>query len=229
MTQHTKADRVKAGRDLIKAGSKTLKSSETMDGGIKAPIAIRLGAYGRYQIKSGYIAGVYTARAFPKPPTHARGLIAEATGETEEAAINALQSAIDLRETRRSEHRRTDTRTGTPVPTSDEYLEALNAINLTQPQRAMLLALSLAEENGLKRVMVARAGSYKSTTSAKNALANVGRMISSYLFSETDSEEPSILLDGHALIVFCDDSGHEEKLSNWILHPELCAAIRIAL
>ena len=93
------------------------------------------------------------------PPTKARGLIAEATGKTEEAAIAALHCVIDARETRRSEDRRTDPSTGTQVPTSDEYVEALNTVNLTKPQRAMMMALSLAEADGLTEERVANAGS----------------------------------------------------------------------
>ena len=189
---------------------------------------IRVGTYGRYQTKSGFVAGVYMARAFPMPPTMARGLIAEATGETEEAAIAALQSAIDARETRRSEDRRTDPSTGLSVPTSGEFVEALNTVNLAKPQRAMMMALSLAEADGLTEEKVAHAGGYKSTASAQKALANAGRMIAGFLSSETGSKVPLTSLDGVALIGFRGEPGPEEKPGNWILHPELCAALRIA-
>ena len=225
MSDYTAPSRSDAGRGVFKATSKKSKAKFTEK---EAPMPIRVGTYGRYQTKSGYVAGVYMARAFPMPPTKARGLIAEATGETEEAAIAALQSAIDARETRRTEDRRTDPSTGTQVPTSDEYVEALNTLNLTKPQGAMLMALSLAEADGLTEERVANAGSYKSTASAKKALASAGRMIAGYLSKETGSKVPSTSLDGIALIGFCSDSGHEEKPGNWILHPELCAAIRIA-
>ena len=91
-----------------------------------------------------------------------------------------------------------------------------------------MMALSLAEAAGLTEVKVADAGSYKSPNSAKRALASAGRMIAGYLSSETGSKVPSTSLDGTELIGYCGDSGHEEKPGNWILHPELCAAIRIA-
>lgn len=225
MSDYTTPNRSGAGRDLFKKMSKKPKAKDT---GKKASMQIRVGTYGRYQIKSGYVAGVYTARAFPQPPTKSRGLIAEATGESEEAAIAALQSAIDARETRRSEDRRTDPVTGTQVPTSDEYVEALNAVNLKKPQSAMLIALSLAEPDGLTEEKVAQAGGYKSTALVQKALARAGLMIAGYLFFETGSKEPSKSLDGIALIGFCSDSGHEGRPGNWILHPELSAAIRIA-
>lgn len=225
MPDYTAPNRSVAGRGVFKAMS---KKSKARDAKKYAPMAIRVGEYGRYQIKSGYVAGVCTARAFPMPPTKARGMIAEATGKTEEAAIAELHSVIDARETRRSEDRRTDPSTGAQVPTSDEYVEALNTVDLTKPQRAMMMALSLADADGLTEKRVANAGSYKSTASAKKALASAGRMIAGYLSTETGSKVPSTSLDGVALIGFCSDSGHEEKPGNWILHPELCAAIRIA-
>ena len=224
MSDYTAPNRSDAGRGVFKAMSKKPKANYTEK---EAPMAIRMGEYGRYQIKSACVAGVYTARAFPMPPTKARGLIAEATGKTEEAAIAALHCVIDARETRRSEDRRTDPSTGTPVPTSDEYVEALNTVTLTKPQRAMMMALSLAEADGLTEERVAYAGGYKSTASAKKALASAGQMIAGYLSSETGSKAPSTNLDGIALIGFCGDPGHEEKPGNWILHPELRDALRI--
>ena len=225
MSDYTAPNRSDAGRGVFKAMSKKSKAKENKKA---APMPVRVGTYGRYQTKTGYVAGVHMARAFPMPPTKARGLIAEATGETEEAAIAALQSAIDARETRRSEDRRRDPSTGISVPTSGEFVEALNTVNLTKPQRAMMMALSLAEADGLTEEKVAHAGSYKSTASAQKALASAGRMIAGYLSSETGSKAPSTSLDGIALIGFCGNPGHEERLGNWILHPELCAAIRIA-
>jgi hypothetical protein len=204
------------------------KKSKAKEHKREAPMSIRMGAYGRYQIKSGYVAGVYTARAFPMPPTRARGLVAEGTGETEEAAIAALHSAIDAREIRRSEDRRTDLSTGTQVPTSDEYVEALNTVDLTKPQRAMLMALSLAKSDGMTAEKVANAGGYKSTTSANRALSSAGLMIAGYLSSETDLTGPSMNSDGRALIGHRIVSAHDTKLGDWIMHPELCAAMRIA-
>lgn len=225
MSNHTTPNRSGAGLDLFK---KISKKPEAKDTGKKAPMSIRVGEYGRYQIKSGLVAGVYTARAFAKPPTNSRGLIAEATGKSEEAAIAALYSAIDAREFSRSKDRRTDLSIGTQLPTSDEYVEALNTIKLTKPQWAMMMALSLANADGLTEEKVANAGSYRSTASAQKALASAGRMIAGYLFTEIATKVPSTSLDGVALIGFCSNCTHEKKPGNWIMHPELRAAIRIA-
>ena len=84
MSNHTTPNRSVGGRELFKKISKKQKAMEI---GKRAPISIRVGEYGRYQIKSGLVAGVYTARAFVKPPAKSRGLLAEATGKTEETAI----------------------------------------------------------------------------------------------------------------------------------------------
>ncbi|MGP1358959.1 hypothetical protein, partial [Roseicyclus sp.] len=48
---------------------------------------VQLGAHGRYQIKSGRLGGEYIARAFARPPVRLRGVVAEARGATEAAAI----------------------------------------------------------------------------------------------------------------------------------------------
>ena len=225
MSDFTDPHRSDGGRSVFKVMPKKSKAKETKK---EAPMAIRVGAYGRYQIKSGCVAGVYTARAFLMPPTKARGLIAEATAKSEDAAIADLHSVLDAREVRRNEDRRTDPSTGTPVPTSDEYVEALNTVKLTKPQRAMMMALSLAQADGLTEEKVANAGSYKSAASAYKALSSAGLMIAGYLSSETDPTESLTRADGKALIGYRHASAQEESLGNWIMHPELCAAMRLA-
>ena len=223
MSDYTAANRPETRRDVFKGMSKKSKAKEAK----KDPSpAIRQSEYGRYQIKSGCLSGVYVARAFPKPETRARGLIAEATGTTEDAAITALHTALDARQDRRNEDRRTDAHTGASVPSTEEYMEALNTVSLTRPQRAMLMALSLAEADGLEEAMVANAGSYKSPTSANRALASVGRMIEGYLSLETGSSAASANSDETALIGYRGLSENDGKPAKWILHPELCTAIR---
>jgi len=115
----------------------------------KAPApAIRVGEHGRYQIKSGRLSGNFVARAFPKPPTKIRGLIAEATGETEEAAIAALHEIIDAREKNQTGNRRLDAHAGIAVPSTNEFIEAICQAKLTDPQFAMLKALAISGQDG---------------------------------------------------------------------------------
>ena len=225
MSNYTASNRSDAGRDVFKGMSKSKAKAAKKD-----PFPeIRLGEHGRYQIKSGKLSGAFVARAFPKPPSKARGLIAEATGATEDAAIIALHEALDARQDRRTKDRRTDPHTGTSVPGTEEYAEALSAVSLTRPQRAMLLALSLAEADGLPEVKLAFAGSYKSAASATRTLGTVGRMIDGYLSSETGTTAPSTTADGNALIAYRALSDQDETPQNWVMHPELCAAVRTAL
>jgi len=213
-----------AGRDLFK-GMTRKKDKDTKKA---APPAILVGEHGRYQIKSGRLAGEYVARAFPKPPTKARGLIAEATGATEEAAIAALHEAIDARENRRTHERRTDTHTGVAVPSTEEYGEAIRQIALSQPQRAMLTALSLAGEEGLDDARMARLAGYKSQTSANRSFAGAGLLIADYLSLDLTTGDGSHTPEGTSLLGFRGEAASDEAPGNWVLYAELREALRAA-
>ncbi len=195
---------------------------------------VLLGEHSRYQIKSGWLAGTFVARAFPKPPTKARGLIAEATGATEEAAIAALHEVIDAREDRRTGDRRKDAETGLAVPGVDEYVEAVRQVTLSGPQRAMLTALALAGETGLTETRLARAAGYKSEVSANRSFLATGHLIAEYLSVKPAADaapgNPAPgTADGIALLAVRGPKATEEDPGNWILHPELCEAVRRVL
>ncbi len=206
-----------------------MPETKTRAGKPKEAPAIRHGEHSRYQIKSGWLAGTFVARAFPKPPTTARGMIAEATGATEEAAISALHKVIDAREDRRTDARRSDPQTGVDVPSVEEYLEAVRQITLSGPQRAMLTALSLADEDGLTDARMAYAAGYKSEVSANRSFAATGLLIAEYLFAGPQDDDASGNSEGTALLGFRGATATEEELGNWILHPELRQAVRLAM
>ncbi len=195
----------------------------------KAQSPVHLSEHGRYQIKSGLLAGEFVARAFAKPPTKTRGLIAEASGKTEDIAIAALQDIIDAREARRMEVRRKDTATDMAVPSVEEYAEALDHVALTRPQRAMLFALSLAGDDGLTDAMLANSVGYTSQASATRSLANAGRLIAGYLSSETGPDVQSTALDGDTILASRGSAKTDAHRGNWILHPELRDAVRGSL
>lgn len=222
MTRSITAGRPDMGNDLFKGMAKKKKESKQD----KAP-AILVGEHGRYQIKSGRLAGEFIARAFPKPPTQSRGLIAEARGATEEAAIAALHDAIDARENRRIEERRTDPRTGSAVPSTEEYREAISQVALSRPQRAMLMALTLAGDDGLTDARMANAAGYKSQASANRSFAGANLLIASYLSVETVSNGAN--QEGTSLLGFRGEPRDDEDPGNWILHLELREAVRGAL
>jgi len=214
-----------SGHDLFKGMAK--KKAKDTKKAVRQQV--RMGEHSRYQIKSGLLAGEFVARAFPKSPSTARGLIAEATGDTEEAAIAALHDLIDARESQRVDARREDPRTGHPVPSVGEYIEAIGQVALTAPQRAILIALSLADPEGLNEPRLARAGGYKSQASAKRSFASAGQSIATYLASGTDSSGTISGSDGLSFLGFQEEPQDDEKTGNWILHPELRDAVRAAL
>ncbi|KNG91963.1 hypothetical protein [Pseudaestuariivita atlantica] len=224
MTRFSTEARTATGRDLFKDRKKKKASERSSD----KPAAVQLGEYGRYQIKSGRLSGEFVARAFPKPPTNARGMIAEATGATEEAAIAALHDAIDARETRRTDDRRADPATGLAVPSTEEFVEAVAQVALSRPQRAMLLALALADDAGLSEVRVASAAGYKSNASANRALASAGLLIASYLSLEATPDAATSDNDGTMFLGYRGRQRNDENPGNWILHAELREAVRSA-
>ncbi|TDL74836.1 hypothetical protein E2L08_15945 [Palleronia sediminis] len=222
MTRQSATTQATADRDHFKSASAARKGAGAKPA---ASPPVQMGEHGRYLVKSGKLAGTFVARAFPKPPTLARGLIAEASGETEQAAIEALHALIDARESRRTESRRHDPRTGIAVPSTEEYAEALGQIALTRPQRAMLVALSLAGDEGLGDARISHAAGYKSDASAARALATAGRAIAEFLGVKTGSTPP----DGTACLGARNDAPQDDKTAPLTLHPELRDAIRDTL
>jgi sirohydrochlorin ferrochelatase len=222
MNRYTTEARTATGRDLFK--DKKKKKAKEVPSDI--PTAIQLGEHGRYQIKSGRLSGEFVARAFPKPPTNARGLIAEARGASEEEAIAALHDVIDARETRRTEGRRIDETMGVSVPSIEEYLEALDQITLSRPQHAMLTALALSEDDGLSEQRMANAAGYKSRSSANRAFAAAGLLIASYLAIEMPAEEQPENLAGSSVLGLRGVPKKDDAPGNWILFRELREALR---
>lgn len=221
MTSFSVEARTARGRELFKEKPKKAKEKPKA-----TPFEVQIGEHGKYQIKSGRLSGEFVARAFPKPPTKARGLIAEARGTTEEAAIAALREVIDARETRRTEERRTASETGTVVPSASEYVEAIAQVALSRPQIAMLGALAIAEDEGLSDQRIASAAGYKSQASANRAFASAGLLLADYLSVELAADPEATALDGTALLGFRADPPNDKAAGNWVLHLELREAVR---
>ncbi|MEM7730994.1 MAG: hypothetical protein AAF311_17355, partial [Pseudomonadota bacterium] len=214
MTRFNTEVRTATGREFFTDKKKKRVSERSSD----TPSTIQLGEHGRYQIKSGRLSGEYVARAFPKPPTNARGMIAEAKGATEEAAIAALHDVIDARETRRTDERRADPTSGLAIPSIEEFSEAVAQVALSRPQRAMLTALALADDEGLSEPRVASAAGYKSNASANRALASAGLLIASYLSLEATPASAASDHDGTMFLGYRGRQRNDEDPGNWILH-----------
>lgn len=221
MAQFSSTGRANTDHNLFRGMAKKKKKTAEPS----AQPAIHQGEHGRYLIKSGWLAGAFVARAFPKPPTKARGLIAEATGATEEAAVAALHAVIDAREDRRTGERREDRRTGIAVPGTEEYVEAIRQVALSRPQSAMLTALALAGEDGLTDARMASAAGYKSQASANRSFVATGLLIAEYLSGQTQTGDP----DGAALLGYRGETEDPSDTGNWILHAELREAVRSGL
>lgn len=226
MTQSYSTSGSTRGQNLFKGMEK--KKPAKAAGKPKRP-EVQLGEHGRYQIKSGLLGGAFVARAFPSGQTAARGLIAEASGATEEDAIAALHDVIDAREKDRIAARRIDDRTGTAVPGLDEFIEAIGQVSLTAPQRGMLMELSLAGAEGLPEGRMANAGGYKSRTSARRSFSGAGQAIAAYLASGRSEDDDAAGENGLSLLGSQDGSPDDEEPGNWVLHPELRDAIRAVL
>ncbi len=222
MTTNSLKARTARGNDIFGSSSRKKRGAAEKEA---APV-IQIGAHGRYQIKSGRLGGEYVARAFPKPPARTRGLVAEATGATEEAAIEALHAALDEREKSRTGSRRTDADTGAVVPSVAEYSEAIRQVDLSEPQRALLKALCLADDDGLTETRMARAAGYKSRASVRRSFAGAGLLIADFLSIETAPSASSQDLEGTLYVGYRGVPAAEGDPENWILHRELREALR---
>lgn len=224
MSSNSLKARTARGQDIFTSTHKRKKAATAKE----AAPSVQVGAHGRYQIKSGRLNGEYVARAFPKPPARVQGLIAEALGATEEAAIAALHEVLDARETSRTGDRRTDAGSGGTIPSAAEYAEAIRQIDLSEPQRALLDALALAKGDGLTEVRMARAAGYKSRASVRRSFAGVGVMIGQFLSIDHVKGATPEDLEGIALVGYRGSPGPEDTPAPWVLHEELREALRPA-
>ena len=133
--------------------------------------------YGNYQIKAGRLSGTYIARAFPKPPAKAQGMIAEARGDSEQAAIAALKALIEARDAERTQNRRWEERSSSQVANETEFVEAVRQVSLSPAQVAMLKAHAIAAEDGLTFRQLANTAGYKSADTAAKVLKQAGALI----------------------------------------------------
>ena len=184
--------------------------------------------FGKYRIKAGRLSGTYVARAFPMPPAKAQGVIAEAKGNSEQAAIAALKAIIDARDVQRTEDRRWDERSSISVPTELEFLEALRQARLSQAHVAMLKALSVAAEEGLTYGQLASAAGYKSKETGAKVFNKVGDMVADYLGIQIADGDAPDNARAAQILAFRNVRG-EDVPTVWIMHQELRGAVRTAL
>lgn len=184
--------------------------------------------FGNYKIRAGQLNGEFVARAFPKHSAKSQGLMAEAKGSSETEAIATLKSLLSERETNRTANRRWEDRSGSSVPTQEEFLEALRQTDLSLAQQSMLKAHALAGEDGLVAVSIMNAGGYKSQDAAIKALAKAGILVADFIGLDLPEGDANGLET--ALSVFGYRSTAETDLPlHLILHKELREAVRQTL
>ena len=184
--------------------------------------------FGRYRIKAGRLTGNFVARAFLKARSNGHGMMAEASGGSEDEAIAALKSLLSEREDQRTEARRWEQRSNVSVPSQEEFVEALQQTNLSETQLSMLKAQSLAGEQGLTETALMNAAGYKSRTTAINVLARTGTLMADLLGIENQSEDEPGKLQAARVLGFNQESEQGEA-TTWVMHQELRDAVRSTL
>ncbi|MBF9031104.1 hypothetical protein HKCCE3408_11925 [Rhodobacterales bacterium HKCCE3408] len=178
--------------------------------------------YGPYLIKAGKLGNVFLARAFPEAASRSRGLIAEARGDSAEAAVEKLKSLIETQKEERIAKRRQDTRTGTAIPSEAEYDDALDQISLSRSQISMLKALATSAEDGLTPRQLANAAGYASASAAERNLRKASDGLARYLDIDSSAEGTA------SLVCLPASPGNVEadtSLDTWVMHLELRQAL----
>lgn len=175
--------------------------------------------YGRYLIKAGVLHDTFLARAFPKPPSKFRHLVAEATGASIDQAIDRLKSELDaLGENRRSK-RRIDAALPSGVPTSEEYADALRSVSPAEKILHVLHDHALSRRRGLRLSELVKSSEFGSQQDLLQAYAKLGQRIA---FEIEPDEKPR---SGLPFVVVLSDENECLTDNIAILQPELQDAV----
>ena len=189
----------------------------------KAPITSL--EFGRYLIKAGWLNGRFLARAFPGPGARTKGLIAEATGESEEEAIRLLKEQINKRNRSRKAARRQDFVANSGIPGPSEFVEALGHIKITEAQAIMLRTLAAQGETGMSLEALSIAGGYKTAEAATRNLRVLAVLIADYLSSEAETGTDEDGSTSENLLVSRVANKDEVPENIFAMHPELREAL----
>lgn len=177
--------------------------------------------HGNYVIKAGSLGGTSVARAFPRPPSKNKGVVAEARGKNPEEAIEALKAQIDAAQTEREETRRPDEVTGLRVPLADEYAEALRQTHLSAAQASMIKLHALAGDQGMTLPALAEAAGYHSTQAGISLYGKAARAIAGFLRVPVPSGVQGEGEDPVAILARPSDPESAGARPVWIMHPEM--------
>ncbi|MEX3316366.1 hypothetical protein [Sulfitobacter sp. PS-8MA] len=185
--------------------------------------------YGKYRLVAGKLGEKYVARAFYSNNSKGRGVVAEVEGTSSVAAIETLRDALKERYSSRVQARRYIARLDFHVPTTDEFVEALQAAGPKPAELDMLGAHARAGENGLTPLRIAKAGGYSTISNANALYGKLGRKLEEHLgvtapkAIRADRDVPTGILATYE----ADPQGGDVMV--WIMHPELREAVAAAL
>ena len=180
--------------------------------------------YGKYKMRASKLGEKYVARAFVAD-SKARGHIAEAEGASSTEALAALRDQLEQRARDRVKSRRRIERIDFHVPTTEEYLEALQAIGPSPKESDMLGTHAKAGDKGLTPLQIARAGGYDSISNANALYGKLGRKLSVQLGVDPP---PSTVRGGDVATGLLATYEHDPQGGDtmvWIMHDELRTAI----
>ena len=184
--------------------------------------------HGRYLIRAALLGGRPTARAFLAEAKQGSGIVAERTGDTLDAAIDALVADLDARSRERRQGRRRIAEPDMSVPTREEYAEALSAVRLTDGQWAMLRAHAMAGECGMTAGELARAAGWRNLGSANMQYGLAGRAIADYLGIDLPPRRTAPAEEVATRALAGAGVARPDGSFVWVMHPELAAAVREA-
>lgn len=133
--------------------------------------------HGRYLIKAGILKDTFLARAFPKPPSKFRHLVAEAAGTSIDEAIEKLIAQLDTLRSERRAQRRIDPALPAGVPTSEEYADALRSLSPSGRILHVLHDHALSRQRGLLMSEVAQSADFRSAEDLLKAYEKLGAQI----------------------------------------------------
>lgn len=175
--------------------------------------------YGRYMIKAGLLQNTIVARAFPKPPSRFRHLVAEASGETTEEAIEHLIGKLEQLRSERRSLRRSDPDLPSGVPTAEEYADALRSLSPGPKLLGILHDHARFGRRGVRLEELAKAGDYFSVQELLNAYEKLGRDILDII------EPDETLKTGLPVVMPGAEGGGSHANALRSLQPELQEAV----
>jgi hypothetical protein len=181
--------------------------------------------HGKYLIKCGKLGEVWTARAFPKPPSKTKGMVAEATGTSFDTAVDALQEKLKREHSERESRRRWDEEANFSVPLPEEYTAAIRQTKLSDAQIAMLKAHALAGDEGLTSGELARAGGYPNYETANSIYGKCGRAIAEYMGIEPPLASKRAGDVATGALAWEGKPRTDTDHFVWIMYPELREAL----